>query len=107
MNDEEIMEERTASRCPVHCPIVFKGDLMLGKGTLTNLSPSGCGVQSTTILQKGVYLSVTMSLPHRESPLDIGLATVRWSLGSKFGLEFIRTGLGEQALLRRLVAQNS
>ena len=107
MNDEEIMEDRTSSRCPVHCPIVFKGDRMLGKGTLTNLSLSGCGVESTTILRKGMYLSVAMNLPNQESPMDIGLATVRWSLGRTFGLEFIRTGLGEQAQLRRLVAQNS
>ena len=107
MNGEEIMEDRTTSRCPVHCPIVFKGDRMLGKGTLTNLSLSGCGVESTTILQKGVYLSVAVNLPNQESPLDIGLATVRWSLGSKFGLEFIRVGSGEQAQLRQLVAQNS
>ncbi len=107
MNDEEIMEDRIASRCPVHCPIVFKGDRMLGKGTLTNLSLSGCGVESTTILRKGVYLSVAMNFPNQESPMDIGLAKVRWSLGSKFGLEFIRMGSVEQAQLHRLVAQNS
>ena len=71
-----MMEERTTSRCPLHCGIVFIGDHMVGKGTLTNLSLSGCGVESTTILRKGVYLSISVALPNRERPLDIGLATV-------------------------------
>ncbi len=97
------MEERKSSRLPIHCPIVFMGDHMVGKGTVTDLSISGCGVESTTLLRKGAQLALSVNMPDEKDPMDINLASVRWSLGGKFGLEFVRIGSRERARITKLV----
>ena len=76
---------------------------MVGKGTLVDLSPTGCGVKSTTLLRKGVHLALSVTVPEQKTPMEIPLATVRWALGSKFGLEFIRIGVKDQARISRMV----
>lgn len=44
-----------------------------------------------------------MLVPDTTSPLEVGLAKVRWSEGHRFGVEFIRMPGGDQIRLGRLV----
>ncbi len=100
------MEDRDTPRLDIHCPVVFLGDHVIGKGTITNLSTAGCGIHSTTLLNNKNSLTVTVRLPGEEEPLMVGLAAVRWALGGKAGLEFIRLGPEGLARLRRYINEN-
>ena len=97
------MEERRFPRVPVHCPVVFVGTRTVSKGTVTNCSVLGCTVESTTILRKGDHLELTLTLPETEVPIGVNLATVRWALGGKSGLEFVVVGLEERARIRAFI----
>ena len=97
------MEDRRSSRSLIHCPIIFLGERLVGKGTVTDLSLSGCGVRTTTVLREGTSLSLSVTTPDEQDPIAINLATVRWALGGRFGLEFIRMEAEQRERLIRLV----
>ncbi len=97
------MEERRFPRLPIHCPIVFIGTRTVSKGTVTDVSALGCTVESTTLLRQGDYLELTLTLPEAEVPIAINLATVRWALGGKSGLEFVVVGREERARIREFL----
>ena len=101
------MDERRSERQPVHCPVVFLGDTVVGKGTMTDLSPAGCGVESTTVLRKGTQLALHVTVPGRSDSVMVNTAAVRWSLGRRFGLKFVRMKPTERARLRKLVKQTT
>lgn len=54
-----------------------------------NLSTGGCKVKSDKILPQGCYLELKVRVPGLGSPMDIGLAVVRWAEQDAFGLEFL------------------
>lgn len=97
------MEERSFRRVPVQCPTVFVGSHTVGKGTVTDMSAFGCAVKTNTLLRKGDYLSVKFMMPDQNDAMVVNLAAVRWSLGSKFGLEFVNIDVEERVRLRELV----
>ena len=95
------MDERSKPRAQFECPIAFSGDDIVGEGTLVNLSASGWKVRCDRQVPKGTYLSLRISLPDKESPMEVTLAVVRWATGEEFGLEFLRMGTEEQTRLRQ------
>lgn len=54
-----------------------------------NLSTGGCKVKSDKAVPEGRYLEVKVRLPGSGSPMDVGLAVVRWTAQDTFGLEFL------------------
>ena len=54
-----------------------------------NLSTGGCKVKSEKVVAEGRYLELKVRLPGFGSPMDIGLAVVRWVEQDTFGLEFL------------------
>ena len=61
----------------------------IGRACALRFSRAGCLVVVSDLNEKGA--------------MDINLASVRWSLGVKFGLEFIRIGSRERARITKLV----
>jgi hypothetical protein len=102
---EPTMDERRASRLLVHCQVVFLGDHVVGKGTMIDLSSTGCGVESTSVLRKGTQLALHVTVPGQEDSVMVNAAAVRWSLGRKFGLKFVRMKPAERTRLRRFIKQ--
>lgn len=101
------MDDRRSSRLLIHCPVVLIGDHTVAKGTVTNLSASGCGIETSTILRQGTHLACSVTMPDQDTPMVINLAAVRWALGGKLGLEFIRIEAEEETRLRHLVERAS
>ncbi len=101
------MDDRRSSRLLIHCPVVLIGDHTVAKGTVTNLSASGCGVETSTILRTGTQLACTVTMPGQNTPMVVNLAAVRWTLGGKLGLEFLRIKAEEEARLRQLIESGS
>ncbi len=98
------MDLRSAPRYPIQCPIAFSGDLIAGRGTVTDVSRGGWRVASDLTVQPGTYLTLQLCLPDKLPPLQVALAAVCWSRRREFGLEYLRMGAEEQERLRRFVS---
>jgi hypothetical protein len=58
------------------------------------------------VIKKGDYLQLKMLLPGCTSPCSVGLAAVRWTKGSQFGVEFIKIYQKEQRQLHQVMARH-
>jgi hypothetical protein len=67
------------------------------------LSAEGCAITSETVAGAPVYLQLTMQLREREEPVQVDLAAVRWSVATRFGVEFIRIRPEEGERLKKFV----
>ena len=94
---------RCGDRVHTNFPVIFAGETYVGEGTVLNVSTPGCAIHSRKPVQPGSYLEMRMLVPDAASPLQVGLAKVRWCKGRRFGVEFIQMPGGDQARLSRLV----
>jgi len=93
------MESRRSPRFSFQCPIAYSGRLIAGFGTISNLSAEGCQMGGDMSVRTGSQLELRMYMP--DLPMKVDLATVRWSKGREFGLEFLRMQPEEQERLSR------
>lgn len=110
-------ELRRHPRVPLHAPVplVFAfvdvptsvSSDRVGNGTMTNLSMKGCQVHSDAPIQKGDHVSLRLHASQRDVPVFIEMATVRWTQGHAFGLEFISLWPADEAVLRELIDRAS
>ncbi len=98
-----MFDQRKYTRHHTELPVSFSGDQVSDYGMVVDLSVGGCRVKSTAAVFSGEFLGMLITLPGRDLPLAIGLATVRWSIGQEFGVEFIRMEPDQQMLLHRLI----
>ncbi len=87
--------------------LAFKGEQTEGAGTLINLSMGGCAIKSTTRVEKGAFLDLSLQLSGTDQPLRIEAAGVRWIQPGAFGVEFykIKTEKEEQTKLGLLLQE--
>jgi hypothetical protein len=97
------MEGRKHTRFAVQLPVSFSGDQLSDGGTILNVSAEGCAITSNTVAGVGVYLQLTMQLRGREEPILVDLAAVRWSVATRFGVEFIKIRPEERERLKLFV----
>ena len=62
-------------------------DIIIGHGTITDLSRYGFRIQGNQHVKVGMELGLFLELPDQESPLCIPQATVSWVNGRWFGVE--------------------
>ena len=83
-------EQRKFKRIPVELPCLFSADgPEEWSGVAINLSREGCAIRSLTSVQKGDYLRVLLFPSANQTPIEVGVAPVRWSANGQFGVEFI------------------
>ena len=97
------MEKREPPRFACEYSISFEGGNIAGSGTVSNLSMGGCALESDSNLCRGDHMKLRINLPEQESPILVGLATVRWVKGQESGLGFINVDTEQQKRLRRLL----
>jgi len=87
---ETRQEQRKFRRIPVELPCLFsaKGPEEWS-GTAVNLSREGCAIRSTTPVRKGNCLGVLIFPSANQTPMEVGVAPVRWSANEQFGVEFL------------------
>ena len=100
------MELRHDLRLRMHCPIHYSDGKLKGEGTVLDLSTGGWQVATPRPLTQGTALVLRVSLPDGQEPLEIEVATVRWSSGERFGLKNMIMGEREWKRLRRFVVEN-
>ena len=82
-------EERKFRRVPVACTSLFSADGPEWSGTAINLSREGCAIRSPTPVQKGEYLHVLIFPGPNQTPIEVGVARVRWAANEQCGVEFM------------------
>ncbi|MDF0644875.1 MAG: PilZ domain-containing protein [Nitrospira sp.] len=98
-------EQRRHVRYPVEYAGSFSVKDVHTNGVILNLSIAGCRALSDVPLsarEVGVHIEV----PRRQNPLKILLATVRWTQGTEFGVEFLRMEPDQERRLRELIQEN-
>ena len=100
-------EQRQSHRFLVQFTISLLQDgVMVGDGTVYDLSTYGCKVESQVNVGAGYCMALQLYLPDHQdppTPLMVEVAAVRWTIQLKFGLEFIRLTSGEQQRLHRYI----
>lgn len=61
---------------------------LLCESDVYDLSLTGCKIFSEVSIDQGRFVSVRLSIPLQEIPIQINLAYIRWSAEGQSGLEF-------------------
>ncbi len=80
---------RTYHRIPVRCEVYYMGGDFLGKGTVMNLCRNGFRVLGDHQVVPGMELTVRLSLPDKDGPVEIQRVVVRWVRGLLFGAKIM------------------
>ena len=82
---------RDGSRTPTIFSLLYSGmdsgQILMGDGVVTNLSPSGIGIRGNRSVNPGMELALFVDLPGVEEPLCIAQSRVSWVEGRRFGVE--------------------
>ena len=97
------MQLRCSPRIHVRYPASVQTDNGAGEGTLFDLSPTGCRMQSNIALAPGSYLALHIEAPEADSPLAVEVSIVRWHKDNQFGVEFLRYAHGVRDQVADLV----
>lgn len=93
------IERRRITRVPVSFGLMYSGisgdDVLMGDGTVMDLSKSGLGVRGNHPVKVGMELTLFLYLPDGEDPLFVLEARVVWTGGRQFGVEIMKRSLRE------------
>jgi len=97
-------DRRHGSRTPALFSLLYSGmdsgQMLMGDGIVTNLSPSGIGISGNRSVQPGMELALFVDLPGVGEPLCIAQSRVSWVAGRRFGVELGTLKFEEQNHLR-------
>jgi hypothetical protein len=83
-----------------------EGEVLVGDGTVTNLSRRGLGIRGNRAVQTGTELTLFLYLPDGQDPLFVTEARVVWASGHRFGVRIVGMNLREQNRLRYFLTMN-
>jgi hypothetical protein len=84
------MERRKHPRFLVRFRSTFSSvNRVVGEGVVCDLSIRGCKIESDTTVSPGTDLKLRLYVPEVDPSIEIAVATVRWTNGRNFGLEFL------------------
>jgi hypothetical protein len=93
------VERRSIARVPVSFNLMYsgimRGDVLMGDGTVVDLSKGGLGIRGNYPVQVGMELTMFLYLPDGNDPLFVLEANVAWTSGNLFGVEFKKMCLRE------------
>jgi hypothetical protein len=82
------------------------GEILMGDGMVTDLSPTGLGIRGNASVVSGTDLTIFLYLPDGQDPLFVMEARVAWASGRRFGVEILRMNLRERNRLRYFLRSN-
>ena len=105
------IERRRAARKSVSFGIMYSGvsgdDVLIGDGTMVDLSESGLSLRGDIPVPVGMELTLFLYLSDGDEPLSILESTVVWSVGSLFGVVFNDLSLSDAEILRSFLHPHS
>jgi PilZ domain len=96
-------EQRKCRRVPVACTSLFSADGPEWSGTAINLSREGGAIRSPTPVQKSEYLGVLIFPGPNQTPIEVGVARVRWAATEQCGVECLPLAPREATRLQDLL----
>ena len=81
----------------------FAGEILMGNGIVTDLSPLGLGIRGNAVVMPGMELALFLYLPDGKDPLFVMETKVAWTSGRQFGVEIRDMGLREGNRLRHFL----
>lgn len=102
---------RGESRVPVEFGLMYsaldeRGDLIMGDGTVIDISNSGLGIRGNIAVKTGMEMTLFVYLPDGQDPLFVLETRVAWSAGHRFGVEILKMNLRERNRLRYFLCSN-
>jgi hypothetical protein len=98
------IERRKMGRTSVSFGLMYSGfngeDVLIGDGTVVDLSEGGVGIRGNCVVRVGMDLTLFLYLPEDEDPLFILEATVAWTTGALFGVALRELSLQEGDRMR-------
>ncbi|MDH4186151.1 MAG: PilZ domain-containing protein [Nitrospira sp.] len=93
--------QRQTPRAPVEFGLMYSaqnryGDILMGDGRVTDLSPHGLGICGNTPVVPGMELTIFLYLPDGRDPLFVMESKVAWTEGQQFGVEIEQMNLRER-----------
>ena len=82
------------------------GEILMGDGMVTDLSPMGLGIRGNAFVTPGIELTIFLYLPDGKDPLFVMETRVAWTSGRRFGVEILKMNLREQNRLRYFLQSN-
>ena len=106
----ETPNRRQNHRPPVEFGLMYSaqdrfGEVIMGDGMVTDLSPTGLGIRGNTPVRSGMELMIFLYLPGQD-PLFVMETRVAWTSGRRFGVEILKMNLREQNRLRYFLRSN-
>ena len=106
-----VCNRRGESRVPVEFGLMYsaldeRGDLIMGDGTVIDISNSGLGIRGNMAVKTGMEMTLFVYLPDGQDPLFVLEARVAWSAGHRFGVEILKMNLRERNRLRYFLCAN-
>lgn len=105
------IERRTIERTTISFGLMYSGfngeDVLIGDGSVVDLSEGGVGIRGNCRVQVGMDLTLFLYLPDEEDPLFILEATVAWTTGPLFGVILKELSLQEGDRMRRFLQTQS
>ncbi len=107
----EAVNRRQAPRPPVEFGLMYSaqdrsGEILMGDGMVTDLSPTGLGIRGNAAVTPGMELTIFLYLPDGQDPLFVMEARVAWTSGRRFGVEILKMNLRERTRLRYFLYSN-
>lgn len=103
-------ERRRDPRIGGHFKVRYSGSdangIVMGHGTITDLSRNGFGIEGGRGIQRGMELALFLTLPDEDRPLCIPCAIVSWISGKRFGVQLRSGDRIETSWLDRLSGQS-
>lgn len=101
------LDRRYAERVPIHYRVIYTGTegarLIKTKGSLIDLSKTGCKILGTMLPVAGGCLTVTLYLEDGQAPLCLTDATVSWIKGSVFAVRFPKLTQDERKRIQGMI----
>jgi hypothetical protein len=107
----ESFNRRQDHRTPVEFGMMYSvqdrsGEILMGDGMVTDLSPTGLGIRGNASVTPGMELTIFLYLPDGQDPLFVMETRVAWTSGRRFGVEILKMNLRERNRLRHFLCSN-
>ena len=84
-------DRRHSNRTPALFSLLYSGigtgQMLIGDGMVTNLSPGRIGIHGNRSVTPGMEVALFIDLPGLKEPLCVAQSRVSWVAGCRFGVE--------------------
>jgi len=96
-------DRREYERIPIDFPVTFSGESIDGKGSVVDLSMSGCRFHADNQPAQDKILRVVLHVSNDVLPISVEAAVVRSVQRNRVGLEFLHFERGERERLQLFI----